>query len=86
EIKYVFSSEGLNQLICASDLATEPPSIITAESNLKETLAIFYQSNSDYLPVVDSDESNRFVGGLAKKDIMDLLKREMMNKSFQRTV
>ncbi|MFQ5901056.1 MAG: chloride channel protein [Thermodesulfobacteriota bacterium] len=83
EIKYIFSPEGLNQLIVASDLATEVSDTITPQSSLKETLAMFYQSNLDYLPVVDSDDSNRFVGILAKNDVMELLKREMVNKVFK---
>ncbi len=84
EMKYIFSRTSLNHLMLAIDLAMEVPFTVTPQSSLKETLVMFYGNNSDYLPVVDSDESNKFIGVLAKRDIMKLLKQEMSKKTFKK--
>jgi CBS domain-containing protein len=81
EIKHAFFDESPDSSILrAVDLATETSFTITPKSSLKKTLPMFYRNDLDYLPVVDPDRSNRFIGMLSKRDVMKLLKKKMSKK------
>jgi CIC family chloride channel protein len=75
EIKHAFFYENLNHPLLAIDLVTEVSFTITPQDSLKKTLPMFYRNELDYLPVVDPDSSNRFIGMLSKRDVMKLLRR-----------
>jgi CIC family chloride channel protein len=71
-------SEDTKYLIIAQDVATTHPVTITPDANLNEAMKKFGIWDMEQLPVVDAKDSNRLVGILRRRDVINAYNRALM--------
>lgn len=82
EIKSVMNDKDLQNLIIARDMVDIEIKPVILKNNLAECMERFGQVDHDYLPVVDDEESNRLIGSISRRDIMQLYNREILHKEL----
>lgn len=80
EIKNLFFTEGLEYLLLAHDLMTEPPAVITPEARLDEAMEIMKEMEVEALPVVKNREDNELVGMIEQRVIQQTLRKEIIRR------
>jgi len=75
--EHLFERDQLKNLLIASDLANTRFESIPVESNCQVALDKMSRNDLDGLPVVDSDNDNRLVGYIWRKDIQDAYQKEI---------
>ena len=82
EIKSVMNDKDLQNLIIAKDMVDIEIRPILLKNDLAECMERFGQIDHDYLPVVQDEESNRLIGSISRRDIMQLYNREILHKEL----
>jgi len=82
EIKSVMDDEELQNLIIAKDMVDPAIKPVLLKENLAVCMERFGQVDHDYLPVVEDEESNRLIGSISRRNIMQLYNREILRKEL----
>ncbi len=78
EIKQFLKDEDyLSGVVIAADLAHPPPVALHLDDNLDLVMHHFGRFNVDELPVLESRDSNRLVGSVQRKGVIDAYNREI---------
>ena len=81
DVKEVLSEKSLVGLVVAKDLVSlSEASAIEMESNLAQCMRKFSQYETEELPVIDNRASNRLVGKVGRRDIMNFYNREILRQ------
>jgi CIC family chloride channel protein len=75
--EHFFEKEELKDLLIAADIANANFETIPLESNCQVALDKMSRSNLEGLPVITSDNGNRLVGYIWRKDIQDAYQKEI---------
>ena len=75
--EHFFEKDQLKYLLIATDIANTNYETIPLESNCQLALDKMSRNDLDGLPVVNSDNGNRFVGYIWRKDIQDAYQKEI---------
>ena len=75
--EHFFEKEELKDLLIAADIANTKFETIPLESNCQIALDKMSRNDLDGLPVILSDEGNRLVGYIWRKDIQDAYQKEI---------
>ena len=70
DLRTVLTGDGAGSLILAVDLAAQPVLTVTPDDDLHMALRRFTQKNIDDIPVVDSQQRDRILGMLSRKDVI----------------
>ncbi len=68
---YLFEKDSLQNVLIAGDIANTDFEVLIAEDNCKNALDKLRDYNFEGLPVVASNESNKIIGVILQKDILD---------------
>ena len=80
-VKDVLSAdEDLNRLIIARDLLVPSEEVVTPETTLADCMHKFERVESDHLPVIEGNGSNKLIGTISRKEIIKLYNREILRK------
>jgi CIC family chloride channel protein len=80
-VKDVLSAdEDLNRLIIARDLLVPSEEVVTPETTLADCMNKFERVESDHLPVIEGNGSNKLIGTISRKEIIKLYNREILRK------
>ena len=77
DVRKVFSSPALKDLIIARDLGTSDVITITPDEDLNSVLRKFTMKNLDEIPVVDALDATRFLGMLTRRAVIHAYNREL---------
>jgi CIC family chloride channel protein len=80
DIKETFLEKELGVLVIAEDLVTEIPCVTPSESLTSVNEKLWFR-DLGHLPVVDSLESNRFLGIVTRRDLLGAIDREVLQRS-----
>ena len=72
---YLFEKESLQNILIAGDIANSKFDTLTPDDNCKNALDKLRQYNYEGLPVVESNGSNKIIGMIWRKDILDAYNR-----------
>ncbi len=72
--------DDLEKLIIARDLMVPTVTVVTPKTNLAECMNQFERVESEHLPVIEGNGSQKLIGSISKKDIIKLYNREIMKK------
>ncbi|MCK4852158.1 MAG: cation:proton antiporter [Candidatus Omnitrophica bacterium] len=78
EIRDTFYEEQMDQLILAGDILRETTAVAYADQKLQTAIEIFKSRKVDYLPVLDSEGSQRVVGQVEYRKLMDRMDKEVL--------
>jgi len=91
DVMEVLSEKSLNGLLVAKDLVSlSGAAALELESNLVQCMRKFSQYETEELPVIDNRASNRLIGKIGRRDIINFYNREILRqgslglKFFQR--
>lgn len=80
-VKDVLSAdEDLDRLIIARDLLIPSEEMVTPETTLADCMHKFERVESDHLPVIEGNGSNKLIGAISRKEIIKLYNREILRK------
>ncbi|MBN1140678.1 MAG: chloride channel protein [Deltaproteobacteria bacterium] len=79
QMKSLLLEEEVDQFIIAADVADRSHPVVTPGLSLGEVLPHFQQEGIRYLPVVD--EKNMLVGLLDRREVLRLLKRQILDRT-----
>jgi len=82
DIKGVLGEQELHKIVTASDLMTEPPLTVQPSVTLADCLQRFSTTEREALPVVTDDPSQRPIGLITRKDLLDLYDREVLRREM----
>jgi CBS domain-containing protein len=74
---------GLGSLVCAADLAEDPPSVLDPAASILEAWEVARDSHEDLLPVVSSADQ-KLVGMVARRDLYRFFLRRSQTSSPQK--
>jgi CIC family chloride channel protein len=80
DIKDMFPERELGGIVIAEDLVTEIPFVTPAESLTSVNEKLWFR-DLGHLPVVDSAETNRFLGIVTRRDLLGAIDREVLQRS-----
>jgi CBS domain-containing protein len=80
DIKDMFPERELGGIVIAEDLVTEIPCVTPAESLTSVNEKLWFR-DLGHLPVVDSPETNRFLGIVTRRDLLGAIDREVLQTS-----
>jgi CIC family chloride channel protein len=72
-------TEALRSVI-ARDLVDDSCPCFTPDQRLADTMEIFWREHSERLPVIESTQSRRLIGWLAKRDLFGVYSQEILRK------
>ncbi|MBD3225612.1 MAG: CBS domain-containing protein [Caldithrix sp.] len=75
--EFLHDEDYLSELVIASDLAQPPPARLYPDDNLDLVMHQFGRYNVDELPVLQSRDSQRVIGSVQRKDVIDAYNREI---------
>ncbi len=80
-VKDILSAdEDLDRLIIARDLLVLSEAVVTPGMTLAECMHKFERVESEHLPVIEGNGSNKLIGVISKKEIIKLYNREILRK------
>ena len=81
DVKNVLSEGNkLANLVIASDLLVPAKVMVTPATTLAECMEKFERVESEHLPVVEGNNSQKLIGCISRKDIIKLYNREILRK------
>jgi CIC family chloride channel protein len=80
DIKDMFPERDLGAIVIAEDLVTTIP-VVTPEESLTSVNEKLWFRDLGHLPVVDSAETNRFLGIVTRRDLLGAIDREVLQRS-----
>ena len=80
DIKDMFPERDLGDVVIAEDLVTEIPCVTPGESLTSVNEKLWFR-DLGHLPVVDSPETNRFLGIVTRRDLLGAIDREVLQRS-----
>ena len=80
EIKSILNDTELQHLVIAKDLVEEHVKPVYLSHNLAECMEVFSRVELDHLPVVEDNGSDKLLGTISRRDIIDLYNREVLRK------
>ncbi len=75
--QYLRDENYLRGLVIAADLATPPPVFLYLDDNLDLVMHHFGRFNVDELPVLENHHSQKLVGSVRRKEVIDAYNREI---------
>jgi CIC family chloride channel protein len=72
-------AENLTTVI-AADLVDEDFAVVTPEQHLADTMDVFWQQNTERLPVVNNRHDRRLTGWISKRDLLGVYSQEILRK------
>jgi CIC family chloride channel protein len=66
--------------VIAADLADENFSVVTPQHRLADTMEIFWQQNTERLPVVNNTHDRKLTGWISKRDLLGVYSQEILRK------
>ncbi len=79
---HLFEKEELRNLLVATDLVNDSYLPVTLENNCDTALEILRESDSEGIPVVTDEGSNKIIGMLWRKDIQDEYQKEIERREI----
>lgn len=80
-VKDVLSADDdLDRLIIARDLLVPSEEVVAPETTLADCMYKFERVESDHLPVIEGNGSNKLIGTISRKEIIKLYNREILRK------
>lgn len=83
---FLFEREDLQNVIIAGDIALKNFQVATLNDNCKDVLDRMSQSSFLALPVVDAEKSNKMLGIVWQKDILDAYQKEIERRDVTATM
>lgn len=81
DVKEILNEKSLEGLVVAKDLVSlSEASAIEMESNLSQCMRKFGLFDTEELPVIDSKSSNRLVGKVGRRDLINFYNREILRQ------
>lgn len=80
EVKRILGEEEYAPLLIAADLVTEIP-VVTPDDSLVEVNEKLWFRDLGQLPVVDGDETKRFLGIVTRRDVLGAFDREILRRN-----
>ncbi len=80
-VKTILSGDkALQHLIIARDLMVPSEATVTPATTLADCMNLFERVESEHLPVIDGQETQKLIGCISKKDVIKLYNREILRK------
>lgn len=76
------SVEALSDLIVAGDLVHDEVPALTPEQDLDCVMKLFGGQQWEELPVIESVDTHRLIGGLSRRQLMDAYNQELMRRDM----
>jgi Kef-type K+ transport system membrane component KefB/CBS domain-containing protein len=83
EIKQMFMTGGLENLVLACDLMTNIPAVTVPEARLIEALEKMKEVEAEVLPVVSADKDGRLVGMIEERRIRQVISKEIFRRTHE---
>ena len=83
EMRDTFYEEQMDNLILAGDIYRPAEDIIYAGEDLAKAMNIFNRKKIGYLPVLEKEGSNRLVGQLQYKKLVDFITKEVLRRQHE---
>jgi chloride channel protein, CIC family len=80
EIKEMLREADALDMVIAHDLVDPEFRYVTPDDTLAATIDLFWQQNSERLPVVEDRQSRRLVGWISKRDLMGVYRQEILGE------
>lgn len=80
EIKEMLREADALDMVIAHDLVDPEFRLVTPDDTLAATIDLFWQQNSERLPVVEDRQSRRLVGWISKRDLMGVYRQEILGE------
>lgn len=80
EIKEMLREADALDMVIAHDLVDPEFRFVTPDDTLAATIDLFWQQNSERLPVVEDRQSRRLVGWISKRDLMGVYRQEILGE------
>jgi len=80
--EHLYEKENLRNLLIASDLSKKWVKTVTINDNCHTVLEILTQNNLEGVPVISSDKTQKLLGMIWRKDILDAYNKEIERRDI----
>jgi len=80
--KLIYESDELDHIVVAHDLMVPTRNVFTPNDTLDTVMAAFGDMNTEELPVVEDKTERRFIGVVAKSDVIDAYNRAIFKRDM----